>query len=226
MANTEGTKKMEQKRLSPEVQNFKVEVIEFLKKTDASEEVKYKLSSDLSVIIDMPFYHERKLGRKNRMKTPECAKEYVRLLIQYNDISFAEKLLSWITRQQNQTLRKLYRLTKRQKYRKKKYVEETGKKGVYEHPIPVNYTKKLLLKYINEGNYEGNYKEACSYIDYLYTNVPQIHLTESQDEQVNAIYRDDMPEGWNWKKDNPFERYIRAGIPEEVYSDESCKKLV
>ncbi len=45
--------------------------------------------------------------------------------------------------------------------------------GVMEHPIPINYSKNMLLRYIKNKQYE----ETCKYIDLLCT-VLQIHLTK------------------------------------------------
>ncbi|MCQ2050233.1 MAG: hypothetical protein MJZ22_04435 [Candidatus Saccharibacteria bacterium] len=53
------------------------------------------------------------------------------------------------------------------------------------------------------------------------STVPQIVLSKSDDARVNKEWKDTMPDGWNWKTDNPFARYIAAGIDSNVYSDTS-----
>ncbi len=204
---TKLTKQLEKKRKSPEVQAFKRKVLLFLNEVSASESIRYKLKSDLAKKIDMPFYHETGTRISTSLSPKEIAKQYIYLLISYNDYEFAEELLSWLTKQQEQTLRKLHIISQKQKDRKMKY---SG--GVMEHPIPINYSKNMLLRYIKHKQY----KEACNYIDFMCT-VPQIYLTKEEDRLVNAVSKDSMPSDWNWEKDNPYIRYIKAGISEEIY---------
>lgn len=207
MAKTEITLKLEQKRNSPEVQAFKQRVLIFLNTVNASDEIKYKLRTDLAKKIDMPFYKDTGIKIPNIIKPIECAKEYVKLLIEYNNNDFTNELFSWLTKQQNQTLRKLHIVSQKQKDRKKKYPG-----GVMEHPVPANYSRNMLLTFIKNKQFV----EACDYLDFMST-VPQIYLTRQEDELVNAISKDDMPNGWNWKTDDPFIRYVRAGIPCDIY---------
>ncbi|MBQ7444435.1 MAG: hypothetical protein IJS71_00650 [Clostridia bacterium] len=207
--NTVYTKKLEARRNSPEVQSFKERVNTFLRDVGASEELVYRLRCDLSKKIDMPFYGEPKVRPGNMsLSVVEIAKEYVLLLIRYGDEAFSEELLSWLTKQQGQTFRRIHRLSQKQKERKRKI-----KSGVYEHPVPVNYSKLKLLEYIEKKNADN----ALRYIEYMSANIPQVFLTTEEDSLVNRISKDSMPEGWNWETDSPFERYIRAGIPEDVY---------
>ena len=70
----------------------------------------------------------------------------------------------------------------------------------------------MLLRYIKNKQYE----ETCKYINFLCT-VPQIHFTKEEDSLVNAVSKDNMPAGWNWGKDNPYIRYIKTRISEEIY---------
>ena len=210
MANTTATKKLEARRNSLEVQEFKQQVIEFLNVTKASDEIKYKICCDLAKKIDMPFYHEAKLGVKSNLKSDYLAKEYIKLLISYGDNVFAERLLSWLSRQQKQTFRNIYKLSPKQKARRIQY----NNNGVYEHPVPVNFSKQMFLCFIKNKDY----KTACEYVDFLSNNVPQIFLTRQQDDLVNKVSRDTMPEGWDWKKDSPFIRYKLANLPADVYN--------
>lgn len=210
MPNTPYTKKLEEKRKSPEVQAFKARVNTFLVTVGASSEIIYRLRCDLSKKIDMPFYGEVKSRPANMsLSVVEIAKEYIRLLILYGDDSFSEELLSWLTKQQGQTFRRIHELSKKQKERKRGLI-----RGVYEHPVPVNYSKNLLLGFIKKKDVNS----AFRYIEYMNAQIPQVFLTEDEDFLVNQISRDGMPDGWNWKTDSPFERYVRAGIPEEVYN--------
>lgn len=208
MPNTVYTKKLEQKRNSAEVQAFKVKVLAFLDNVNASPEIRYRLMCDLSKKIDMPFYGVTKKKVSASLSCEDVAKKYIELLIQYNDLGFAEELFSWLTKQQSQTLRRIHKCSKYQKQRKSKY-----KTGVFEHPVPVNHSRKYLLKCIKEQDST----EASLYIDYMSRQVPQIFLTKEEDARVNQHYRDSMPAGWNWKKDSPFIRYEIAEISSSVY---------
>lgn len=207
MARTNITKRLEEHRLSKEVQDFKKQVIDFLLKTEASDKFIYRVKCDLSKKIDMPFYGDRK-ERTSLMTDSDAAKEYVILLIKYDKPSFTEELLSWLTKQQNQTFRRIHKIPKSQKLRREKF----SKKGVYEHPVPVNHSKKILVEYINNGNSE----EALSYIDFL-EGVPQIFLTTEEDNLVNRCFKDKIPDDWDWRKDDPFARYVKAGIDRKTY---------
>ena len=210
MPNTYYTIKLEEKRNSKEVQNFKLKVNNFLESMCASEEISYRIKCDLSKKIDMPFYGEKKFKPKCILSIEDIAKEYIRLLIEYNDFDFSKELFSWLTKQQGQTFRKIHKLSKVQKERKRKY-----KTGVYEHPVPANYSRKFLLNCI----FEKDYEKACRYIDYMSASIPQIFLTKDEDIKVNQILKDSMPNNWNWEKDSPFIRYIMAGISNDVYKE-------
>lgn len=95
----------------------------------------------------MPFYGEVKSRPANMsLSVVEIAKEYIHLLILYGDDSFSEELLSWLIKQQTQTFRRIHELSKKQKERKIKLII-----GVYEHLVPVNYSKNLLLGFIKKN---------------------------------------------------------------------------
>ena len=209
MANTKGTKKLEEKRNSPEVQAFKKRIREFLKKTNPPDWMQYKILCDLSKKIDMPFYGEPKKRIGCDKTVVEIAKTYVDLLIEYGDNRFAEELMEWLSRQQSQTFRRIHARPPKQKERRSR-----SKNGVYEHPVPTNYSIKFLLRCI-KGKRRN---EACRYIDFLHQSVPQVFLNEKENKAVNEKFKDTMPKGWNWKTDSPFVRYRLTGIPESIYS--------
>lgn len=204
--STNSTKRMNKKRISEEVQNFKEKVLDFFDKANVSPEIRYKICVDLAKKMDMPFYKEKKIGTQSRISCVDRAKEYVRLLIEYDDFSFSEKLINELTKQQQQTLRKIHPRTKEQKTRK----EILGKDSVWEHPIPTNYSKQLILSYIRNKNQDS----ALKFIDYL-SKVPQIALSKDEDKTVNEKFKDSMPEGWHWEeigKNDQFARYKAAKI--------------
>lgn len=212
MPNTVNTKKLEEKRNSFEVQQFKREVETFLKEVDASDEMCYRVRCDLAKKVDSPFYNDYKGNRCCKMSTEEIAKEYVRLLIKYDNINFTKKLLLSLIRQQSQTFRRIYKRSNFQNARKKEL-----KYGVYEHSVPVKYSRDMLLLYIKNKKY----KRACEYIDYMSNCFPQIFLTNEENNLINISYKYKMPEKWNWKRDSLFIRYEKAGINEEVYKNDN-----
>lgn len=211
---TDVTNKLRAKRLSPKVQQFKKDVLEFFEKGTVSPEICYKICIDLSAKIDMPFYHENRIGNRSKISCEECAQEYIKYLIQYNNYSFSEKLIKeYLFQQQNQTFRKLHRRPKKQIARAKAF-KSSGKKIVWEHPIPSNYSKKMILSFIKSREYE----KACDFIIFL-SKIPQIALSTEDNEKVNDLYKDSMPPNWDWKKDDPFIRYVLAGIDPSIYND-------
>ena len=122
------------------------------------------------------------------MSTEEIAKEYVRLLIKYDNINFTKKLLSSLIRQQSQTFRRIYKRSNFQKARKKEL-----KYGVYEHSVPVKYSRDMLILYIKNKKY----KRACEYIDYMSNCFPQIFLKNEENNLIDISYKGKMPEKWN-----------------------------
>jgi hypothetical protein len=209
-----------EKRNSSEMQLFKQRIFSFFEETDAPEEIRYHLVKDLAKMTSMPFYGDSQYGKRTRMPSNKVIKMYGKLLIQYCEIEsenivFVEELLKWLTKQQNQHMRRLSRVPKSQKQRRKE-AKAAGIDGVYEHPIPVNYTKTLILNYIKTKNLE----ELENYVDFIYSNTYQVFLESKWDTQVNRLYHDTMPNNWHWKdesKNNIFQRYIDAQIPPEEY---------
>ena len=195
----------EKKRNSPEMQDFRKEIELFLEKTKADADTIYRLKTDLAKKTDMPFYkedHGSRCGRA-KMSAPEIVYIYCELLISYGDMDFSERLLDWLSRQQEQSMRKLSQ---------KLNESENQTDGIWEHSIPVNYTKKMLLDLIKKKDL----KTIKEYLKFVYEKAPQICLTKEQDDKVNKKYRDTMPEGWDWKTGDPFIRYKKAGIFEEL----------
>ena len=82
------TDKLERKRNEPETHQLKKDVIAFIQKTKMHPSISYKLCVDLSARICMPFYKEKRIGKREPKKNIEYAKEYIRCLIDYNDMDF------------------------------------------------------------------------------------------------------------------------------------------
>ena len=211
---TPTTNKLKEKRISPKVQQFKKDVSEFFEKANVRPEICYKICIDLSAKMDMPFYHEKRIGKKSKISCEECAQEYIKYLIQYNNYSFSEKFIKeYMFQQQNQTFRKLHRRPPKQVARARTFIS-SGEKYIWEHPVPSNYSKKMLLSFVKSKEYE----KACDFIIFL-SKIPQIALSKEDDLKVNNVYKDSMPENWEWKKDDPFIRYVLAGIDPKIYID-------
>ncbi len=205
----------EKTRTSPEMARFKEQIIEFLLSTNADDETSYFLSSDLSKMTSMPFYKNPKLGKRpSHIVEPNViVKKYVNLFAKYysinNDIEFISKLFSWLKRNQSQYLRKLSKKTTYQKNREKKYGSSNG---IWEHPVPVNYTKEFLISCIVKNEIET----AFAYIDRIYNYGHQVFLTKEDNDAVCSKYNDTMPSGWDWKTGDIFARY-REFLAEYVF---------
>lgn len=189
-------------------EKFKQNLLIFFEKANVSREISYKMCADFSKTMEMPFYDAN--AKEDRIKR---AKEYVRLLIEYDNIEFAEDFINRSTMQQEQTFRKLHPRTQKQKDRAE-FFKKQDLKCVWEHPIPSKYSAKKILSFIKSKDLTNAYK----YIEYL-SKIPQIALSEEDNKKVNGISNDSMPQNWNWEKDDPFIRYTLAGIDPEIYSD-------
>ena len=73
----------------------------------------------------------------------------------------------------------------------------------YEHPIPCAVIGSEIIK---------NYKspEEIKYI--LEWSDKVTVLTSEENNQLNIFYRSDMPTGWKFFENSPFERYEKSGV--------------
>ena len=205
---------------SPAMQAFKNKILMFLSITNASDAIVYHMIQDLSRMTSMPFYGEtRNYGIKNKMCSNIVIKSYCELFVYYyqktHDIDFIKEIIKWLSRQQNQHFRKLSKIHPQQKA-KKKVLESMGQSGVFEHPIPVSYSKSVLIQYIQTEDLGRINK----YIDFIWENTYQVFLETTLDQTVNATYSDTMPANWNWEDTSnnyPFQRYVSVGIPSSEY---------
>ena len=194
----------EKERNSEEMQDFRNQIEIFFNKTGLREAVQYKLKVDLGCMTNMPYYGIAK-GSRHRILPLDAITECCFALIDYNNLSFAEKLLSWLTKQQNQSFRKISPIPKAQKERKK----QLGSNATWEHPIPLKVSRTIIIDYIKAKNRDG----IKDYLKYL-SEVPQIALPIELDNQLTkAGLKYNMPNGWNWKDpDSKFKRYLSIGI--------------
>ena len=211
--------KRQEQRESEEMQAFKRQILAFLDSTEASPDIRYHIIKDLAKMTNMPFYKDSHYGRRNRMAPDQAAKNYCALFSRYyadtQDVAFIEKMFSWLTRQQQQQFRKLSRLPATQKAKRADAIKR-GATGVYEHPIPVNYTKKLLISYI----VADEQPLIHGYIDFVYGNTYQVFLESYLNAKVNRLFHDTMPPDWDWtdpQRNHVFARYVAAEIPCESY---------
>ena len=213
---TEVTQKLVQQRNAQGMQAFKEKVNALLLFAN-SPEIEYYMVRDLAKRINLPFYKETAgRGIRTKMATDVIIKGYCAISSEYYKIEpddkFIEELFMHLSEQQNQHFRKLSKRTKEQLKNKTK-----NQNGVWEHPIPLKYSRDILIGYIKSG--EQN--KINAYIDFLWNNTYQVFLTKDLDDRLLALgLQYSMPKDWNWEdpeNNNVFQRYIVAEIPEEAY---------
>ena len=86
---------------------FRDRIENFIKECNINSENQYHLKNNLSLIIRLPYYGKSKGTRpKGRYNHLKIMLDFCRYLIQYNDSEFTELLLTDLSAQQNQSLRK------------------------------------------------------------------------------------------------------------------------
>ena len=205
---TKNTEKLDKKRKSESMQQFKSDFENFLTETGANEELARHLKKDLSARINMPYFKEKELYGEKMSPLNVCL-GFCELAISYLAISddnenFIKVTLALLCQQQGQSFRK---------------ISPHGKKGpryqsiprsdlIWEHPIPVNYTKEYIYDCICRSDIE----EIKNYLDFL-AETPQVcMLKEGEEDKILKEYKATMPKGWNYKKDSPYDRYIKSGL--------------
>ncbi len=192
--------KTPKKLTKEEIEKFRSEINDFLRETKADNIIRYYMKTDLATMTDMPFYdcndEDRDTKPENKKNVVDIVSEYCELLGSKKK-DFQKKLLYWLSKQQNQSMRKL---------------SKQLNNGIWEHPIPLKYTREFLLKRIDKGEFDI----IKEYLKFINENAPQIFLTNEHNKIVNKKFKDKMPDDWDWKTDNPFARYIEAGIFDEL----------
>lgn len=188
----------ERERNSPQIQEFKNKIEDFFEKTGLPDAVKYKIRIDLSTMTNMPYYGKDK-GLRYSISPKETIRECCYHLIDYGDMDFSDKLLKWLTKQQNQSFRKMF----------KKHGQKKEKDSIWEHPIPVKVSRTILYKYIEEGNRQ----KINDFLTYI-SDIPQIPIPKDIDNRLtSAGLKDAMPKGWNWEiSGSQFARYTEVGF--------------
>jgi len=190
---SELSKKREQKRNTPETQEFRLKILDLVK--DAETEVGYSIMKDLACMTNMPFYKNRPKKIKIKKDYISMLKAYVKLLINHHDEDFAIKTIRSLNKNQAQLLRKV--------------APKIGtKKDIWEHAIPAKVIVDEIIIMIK--------RKDITMLDILlniYCQAGQRALTKEED-QLLSHYKSSMPDGWDWKdKDvNPLARHAIVGI--------------
>jgi hypothetical protein len=191
---SKASKKRVLQRLSPATAQYREKIDDFLK--NANPATTYRLRQDLKVMTNMPYY-KSDIGHsvKSQLNKSKVVIEYARLLLAYNDIKFAGRLLRDLNKNQNQTLRKLA-------------PRKGSPKEVWEHAIPSGYVVNEIIKLI-----KANDLHDMNTLLALYEKAGQRALTKKQDEKLKP-YKNKMPDGWDWRTPNadPMARYSAVGL--------------
>lgn len=108
MSEKQKTDWQRKKHDSPETAEFRNRIENFIKECNINSENQYHLKNNLSLIIRLPYYGKSKGTRpKGRYNHLKIMLDFCRYLIQYNDSEFTELLLTDLSVQQNQSLRKI-----------------------------------------------------------------------------------------------------------------------
>lgn len=79
---------------------------------------------------------------------------------------------------------------------------------VIEHVIPIDVTYNVLKKMFESG------KLSLSYITRMIKDGRLVCavITKDEDDQMNKLYRERMPDGWDFNSGDPMARYSAVGI--------------
>ena len=149
----------------------------------------------------MPYYKEVK-GRRGLSPIDVCI-GFCKLAIAYEDKDFIKIALAWLCKQQGQSFRKISPQDKKKGSRYQSIGR--GKKIIWEHPIPVNYSKNYLYDCICRNDLA----EATNYLSFL-SQVHQVCMLKEEDDLILKQYKDTMPNDWDYHKDSPYIRYIES----------------
>lgn len=183
----------ERVRNHPDTIAFRNQVNEAFKTADP--QVEYSVKRDLKTMTSMPFYGITLVRPKMTYSRRELVQAYANFLQDYYDIEFSRKLLGWLNRNQNQTIRKAA-------------PRRGPARDVWEHVIPSSVIVSEIISMLEERSLAG----LDRLLD-LYEEAGQIGVTKTQDELL-SVYRASMPDGWNWRQPDadPFARYRAVGI--------------
>ncbi|SNR68350.1 hypothetical protein [Hymenobacter mucosus] len=182
-----------ERRNSEETADFKEKILLLLK--HAEPDVAYSIKRDLKTMVCMPFYGDIIVKVKSNKSKIDMIKAYVELLINHSEIEFTARLLSELSKQQNQVIRKAAPRKGKKLYR-------------WEHVIPCAFVVKRMIDMIRHNN-----TTTLDKLLFLYAKAGQRPVTHETDILLRK-YNSCMPNGWDWTADNvdPFARHTEFGL--------------
>ena len=196
---TKASIRRETKRMSPENQDFRIQLELLIQEHQLPELVAYVMKQDLKKMTDM-LYYGMELQRPQTYARPalrEVLVQYAQFLLKVNNLQFASALLRMLNRQQNQVLRR--------------FAPRLGsKKDVWDHVIPTSFVVSEIICMLNAKKMDD-----LELILDLYFRAGQRGITKNEDARLNSLgLRDTMPPNWNWRAVEPdvFARYRAAKI--------------
>lgn len=215
MSEKQKTDWQRKKHDSPETAEFRNRIENFIKECNIDSENQYHLKNNLSLIIRLPYYCKSKGTRpKGHYNHSKIMLDFCRYLIQYNDSEFTELLLTDLSVQQNQSLRKIAK-------QRKDLKKISSSEGIWEHIIPVKVVRDKLVEIINSKNEPVDKIKEIEHILKLYSKAGQIHITKEDDKKLkNSNYNESMPSDWDWTEEKIFSRYVKSGINLKKYIKE------
>lgn len=82
-----------------------------------------------------------------------------------------------------------------------------ARKFTYEHPIPSNVIADEILR---SADTKATMMRILKKADCVTV------LTSLENEQLSGSLVGSMPDGWSFYESSPFERYVAAGLPDEI----------
>tara|TARA_R110000737_G_scaffold309073_1_gene317295 strand:- start:1348 stop:2175 length:828 start_codon:yes stop_codon:yes gene_type:complete len=126
-----------------------------------------------------------------------------------NDTTFLKALFQDLKAQQMN----LFKFVAPILYKSKTYSDKgkyyTGKGSgpgyTKEHIIPSSYVSDLLFKMVIDNTVQEDF-------DILMSKYFQVKLNVEDDNKLDKEFRSTMPSGWDFKTDDPWDRYIAGGV--------------
>lgn len=180
-------------RNRPDTSAFRQQIIAACQ--DIEPQVAYSIQKDLKRMTSMPFYTIALDKVKITYSKLELVHAYAEFLLRYDDLVFARKLLSWLNRHQQQTIRQA--------------APRRGEKlAVWEHVIPSAVIVKEIIIMLEQGSLDG-----LERLLHIYESAGQVGLSQAENARLSA-YKASMPAGWDWRDPavDPFARHRAVGI--------------
>lgn len=190
---SKASKARERLRNHPDTIAFRKKVIEACDNIET--QVAYSIQRDLKTMTSMPFYGIPLVKPKMTYSRRELVYAYTDFLLFYDDLAFSRKLLGWLNRNQQQTIRKA--------------APRRGEKfDIWEHVIPSSVIVKEILIMLKQRSLVG-----LEHLLHIYEIAGQLGVTKEQDARL-SVYKASMPKDWDWRDPDvdPFARHHAVGI--------------